>query len=248
VSVEFRGVGKLVRTGGTPRVLFRDLNFRIEPGARAVIFGLPKSGKSTLLRMICGVERADSGFIERTSSVSWPMPLASYLTRYSTVSANIKFLTRLYGFDGDDIVREIGEIGQISEFLNYKLSDCPAFVQRQLAFALGIGLRFEICLFDDRLVSVGREFKEKATEIVKSLSPQRAFVLATKLPKEAADICDTLFVLENEEIKHFQDVEQGIEHFQAMLAQKTSEEQQTMGDEPEPIEEEAADDVAILGI
>jgi ABC-type polysaccharide/polyol phosphate transport system ATPase subunit len=248
LSVEFQGVGKLVRVGGTPRVLFRDLNFRIEPGVRVVIFGLPKSGKSTLLRMICGVERADSGFIERTSSVSWPMPLSSYLSKNSTVAANIKFMTRLYGFSGEDIVREIAEIGEISEFLNEKLSQCPKFVPSQLAFALGIGLRFEICLFDNRLAPVGKEFKPKALEIIKSLGPQRAIVLATKLPKEGADICDTVFVLENEGVTRFQDAEQGLEHFQAMLSQETSEEQQTVGDEPELVEEEVADDVAILGI
>jgi len=48
------------------RVLFRELSFRVEPGAPLAITGANGSGKSTLVKILAGVLRATKGSVELT--------------------------------------------------------------------------------------------------------------------------------------------------------------------------------------
>jgi capsular polysaccharide transport system ATP-binding protein len=217
VSVELRNVSKNIRRGKDARVLFDTLNFRVEVGQRVAILGLPKSGKSTLLRLICGTDQFYSGSIERSSSVSWPIPLGDFLVPLSSVAANIRFIMRLYALDSDEILRGIADLVEISEFLNKRLNECPKYVRGRLAFALGIGLGFNVCLFDERVSTVDKEFRPNAIDIVKSLSPRKAIVVATSLPKEVASLCDTAFVLENGRLTPFPDVKKAIEYYKSLV-------------------------------
>lgn len=245
MSVEFVNVGKIVGRGKYAHTLFDDLNFRVENGTRIAILGLPKSGKSTLLRLICGTDHADSGSIQRSSSVSWPIPLGDFLVSFSTVAANIKFIMRLYGLDSDQTVRAIAELVEISEFLNTRLGDCPRHVKQRLAFALGVGLGFDICLFDQRVSAVDKDFKEKSINIVKSLSPDKAIVVATSNPKEVAEVCDTVFVLESGKLTPFSDIKDAIEHLKALMGMNEDNEPDATDAGAEPVDEEFVLEIGI---
>jgi len=245
VSIELRHVGKTISRGGTARVLFEDLNFRIDPGARFAILALPKSGKSTLLRIICGTDHAGVGTVERASSASWPIPLTDFFAPFSTVAANIRFLTRLYGLDNEQVMHTVAGMAEITEFLNLRLGVCPRLVKQRLAFALGIGLGFDVCLFDDRMANVDAEFKPKAIELLKSLGAEKAVVLATSLPKEIGDICDTVFVLEDGKLTRFSDTKEAIEHFKALMAKDADSDAEQVDAVAEPLEEDFVLEVGI---
>jgi ABC-type sugar transport system ATPase subunit len=57
------GVGKAYRDGARERVVLREVSFELEAGELAVVWGLRRSGRSTLLRVAAGVERPDSGAV-----------------------------------------------------------------------------------------------------------------------------------------------------------------------------------------
>jgi capsular polysaccharide transport system ATP-binding protein len=234
VSIELRHVGKSVRRGGEMHILFNDLNLPIEPGARIAILGLPKSGKTTLLRMICGTDYADVGTIVRESSASWPIPMSDFFVANSTVASNIRFLMRLYGSDNEKTLRDVAAMVDITEFLNWRLISCPRHVKSRLAFGLGVGLGFDVYLFDERVLSVDKDFKPQATEILKSLGEDKAIVVATSQTKEIADLCETSFVLEDGRLTPFSDVKEGIEYYKSLTAkaaEKEPEEAETGSDE-----------------
>ena len=244
MSVEFRNVSKALRRGG--RVLFDDLNFRIEAGERAAILGAPKSGKSSLLRLICGTDIADIGEIERTSSVSWPIPLGEFLVGYSTVATNIRFVMRLYGVDSDETLFRIADLADISEFLNRRLADCPRYVKTRVAWALGVGLGFDVCLFDERVASsLDKEFRPRALEILKALSSQKTIVVATSQPKEVADLCDTVFVLNDRKLTLYRDAKEGLAQFKALMDKNAEDGPDLPDAAPEVVEDEFVLEIGI---
>jgi ABC-type sugar transport system ATPase subunit len=57
------GVGKLYRDGTRERVALRDVTLELQVGELAVVWGLRRSGRSTLLRIAAGIEAPDSGFV-----------------------------------------------------------------------------------------------------------------------------------------------------------------------------------------
>jgi ABC-type multidrug transport system ATPase subunit len=58
-----RGVSKRYADGARERVVLRGVSFELEAGELAVIWGLRRSGRSTLLRVACGIEAPDSGTV-----------------------------------------------------------------------------------------------------------------------------------------------------------------------------------------
>lgn len=62
---EIEGIVKLehVKKAYKGNVLFTDLNLRVERGESCAIIGVNSSGKSALLKMICGLVRPDEGTI-----------------------------------------------------------------------------------------------------------------------------------------------------------------------------------------
>jgi capsular polysaccharide transport system ATP-binding protein len=223
MSVELFNVSKTFHAGGTNRPLFSGLNMRIDVGDRVGILGLPKSGKSTLLRMICGTEAIYEGAITRTSRVSWPIPLPDFLVNIATVAANIRFIERLYGQSSENFVHEIADKGDITEFLNQELGECPRHVRTQLAFALGVGVDFDIYLFEERIAQGSKEFKSQSLSLVNALGPNRGILLATNNPKEVSDHCKAVFVLDGPHAIHYTDVAQGINHFKSLKRNEDTE-------------------------
>ncbi len=60
-AVEFRGVSKAYGR----RTIVEDLSFQVESHSFCVILGAPACGKSTVLRLLTGLEKPDSGSIWR---------------------------------------------------------------------------------------------------------------------------------------------------------------------------------------
>lgn len=219
MSVEFHKVSKAVWIKGTRKILFEDIDIRIDPGTRVGVLAQPKMGKTTLLRLICGTESADSGRIERSSKVSWPIPLADFLVTSATVASNIRFIARLYGLKSEPLVRRTAEVGGLTDVLNKILAECARNVRSQLAFALGVSLDRDIYLFDERVAAgKGKEDKAKAAEIVKALCPPAGLFLATSIDKEVEANCDSVFVLDNGRLTHYSDPKEGVAYFKALGA------------------------------
>ena len=80
-----------------PRLIFSDIGFRLERGNLLVVHGPNASGKTTLLRCLAGLFRADRG------QVSIDLDQVVYLGHRSavvgnmSVSDNLRFWARIYG-------------------------------------------------------------------------------------------------------------------------------------------------------
>jgi capsular polysaccharide transport system ATP-binding protein len=232
------------------RPLFRGLDLEIPDCARIGILGGAKSGKTTLLRLICGTMQADSGFVERNGVASWPIPLSTFLTPTGSVARNIRFIARLYGILHEDFPRQIATMVGLEEFLNLPIQKCPKFVKPRLALALGIGLDFDTYLFDGSLAPADKPFKEKAVELVTARMAGRGYVLATSVPAEAEKHCDLIYVLESGKVRYFADKKQATEYFKKLIEtekKKPSMEQETGRVEEDGEETDGLGDVDVVG-
>ncbi len=61
--LELAGVHKRSAEEAGARPILRDVSLRIEPGELVVVWGLRRSGRSTLLRVAAGIEPPDSGAV-----------------------------------------------------------------------------------------------------------------------------------------------------------------------------------------
>jgi ABC-type lipoprotein export system ATPase subunit len=61
--LELEGVGKHYNVGPRERAVLRDVSLELEAGEMAVVWGLRRSGRSTLLRVAAGIEAPDTGVV-----------------------------------------------------------------------------------------------------------------------------------------------------------------------------------------
>lgn len=64
---------KFYNIRGHKHYILRDVNYTFPEGESIGILGRNGAGKSTFLRMLGGLEYANSGKIITTSSISWPV-------------------------------------------------------------------------------------------------------------------------------------------------------------------------------
>ena len=249
MSVTLKDIRVSATNPGPDGSLFDGLSLTIGNHSRVGILGTSKSGKSTLLRLICGTKMPDEGLIKRDGRISWPIPLLTFLVPRNTLARNIRFIARLYGIDDETFPRRIAELVELTEFLNTPLAKCPKLARPRLAFALGIGLEFDLYLFDGSFTPVDKAFKEKAAEICAARTAGRAIVVASSVPAEVEQNCESVYVLEDGRATYFSEASQGVEHFKTLLGKEKKKDRAGAArrDEDED-QDEGFGDVDILGV
>jgi len=231
-----------VRVSGPPQgkaPVLNCLSLEIPDGAHVGVLGLPKSGKTTLLRAMCGTIDLDQGNVERTCRTSWPIPLSSFFINASSVVCNIRFLARLYGIVDETFPRRIAELTGLEGVLYVPLQKCPKFVKPRLAFGLGIGLDFDTYLFDGSLTPCDKDFKPRAAEIVGERLKGRGYVVASANPKEVEKSCDSVYVLEAGQARYFDAMAEGMQYFKELQA---AQKQKAAAADKEDKEDEVRED------
>ena len=116
--------GLTKRYGGPrPRMVFTDVNLKLEAGDYVAVMGESGIGKSTLLNLVAGLDRADSGSIrlddiELTTLDDDALTLlrrtqmgfvfqAFHILPYLDVAQNVALPLLLLGVAGDDAVRRV---------------------------------------------------------------------------------------------------------------------------------------------
>ncbi len=63
------------------------------------IMGKNGAGKSSMMRLLAGIERPDRGQVLRDTRTSWPMGFSGGFNGTMTGLENVRFVARLYGQD-----------------------------------------------------------------------------------------------------------------------------------------------------
>jgi heme exporter protein A len=162
--MQLEGSGLVCVRGG--REVFAGLDFAVDSGSALLVTGRNGAGKSSLLRMIAGLVRAEAGGIElRGGDPERTVPeQAHYLGHQDalkpslTVAENLAFWTRYLGTagNGDAALAEVGLAG---------LADLPAAYlsagqRRRLSVARLLAVRRPIWLLDEPTAALDREAQD----------------------------------------------------------------------------------------
>ncbi len=224
MTLRIENLHKSLKVRGAASKLFDGLNLSVERGARVGILGLPKSGKTTLLGIICGSERSYTGRVFRDMTSSWIIPFSDFFLPTSTMAWGLRFVARLYGIRDPDFATRVARMAEAAQYVNMTHNECPRPIKQQLAFALGLAMDFDLYLLDDAAVFGAKEFREAGKALLAERTAGRAVVIATSNEGEVAANCDLAYVLENGRASYFGNVGEGVGYFKQL--KKAEEERQ----------------------
>ncbi len=173
-GLRIRGVSK---TFGVSTTVLREIDLDVHPGEMISLVGSSGTGKSTLLRIIAGLEDPTTGRVtyngqplERGSvGVVFQRPI---LYPHLSVKDNILFPTRLRSFKSQDIdmdyYRELLVALKLENLENRKPSQLSGGQAQRVGIARALIRRAPVVLFDEPLASVDEEMSASIrTDIVR---------------------------------------------------------------------------------
>lgn len=197
-----------------------EITFTVPKGEVLGIIGLNGSGKTTLLRVIAGVYKPTSGYVEVNGRLSPLLQLGTGFQGDLDARDNIIMNGMLLGISKSDITKKVENIIQYAElekFVNMKLKHYSTGMKARLAFATAMQIDPDILLVDEVLAVGDKDFQKKSYETFLSFRKNKKTILhATHNLDKLSEFSDRVLLLDkgkiviignpNEVIRKYHDV------------------------------------------
>jgi len=194
------------------KVIFENVSFRFPEGKSIGIIGRNGQGKSTLMRILAGTEPIDSGHVERTGSISWPIGQANFQMSL-TAMENVRFVAQIYGYTHDEqaeIIRFVKEFADLGPYFNEPIKTYSSGMKARVAFGLSMAIDFDYYLTDEAFNAGDARFEQKCKEVITYRRKKNNFIVVSHSMKHIKNYCDQVIVLNDGEFHLYEDVEEGI--------------------------------------
>jgi ABC-type spermidine/putrescine transport systems, ATPase components len=187
-----------------------NINFEVAQGEIVVLLGASGSGKTTILRIIAGLESPDTGRILLHGKDVTELParergtgviFQSYaLFPKMSVSKNIGYGLRLRGRSRKDIRKKIDELIELVHLEEHREkfpSQLSGGQQQRVAIARAIAYEPEVLLFDEPFgaldAQIRTRLRKEIRELLKKINVPSIFI--THDQEEALELADRIAVL-----------------------------------------------------
>ncbi|MBE7434387.1 MAG: ABC transporter ATP-binding protein [Anaerolineales bacterium] len=190
--------------------LLTDISFTVAEGETICLLGASGSGKSTILRMIAGLEFPERGAILLNSLdlAGTPPHLRDFglvfqdygLFPHLNVFDNIAFGLKMRNASADEIKQHVSALLEqvnLSGFESRKVTDLSGGEQQRVALARALAPSPRLLMFDEPLGALDRSLKEDLLNEIRSILHQTKIpaIYVTHDQEEAFTIADRILVL-----------------------------------------------------
>ncbi|TLS53157.1 ABC transporter ATP-binding protein [Paenibacillus antri] len=200
---------RLSRVGKTfgDRAIVRDVSFDVPPGRIFGLLGPSGAGKTTVVKMIAGIESPTSGVVELLGE---RMPKLSLQTRigymaqsdalYSDLTGgeNLDFFASLYGLRGAAKKRRsdaVLELVGLSADRGKRVSRYSGGMKRRLSLAVALLHEPAVLLLDEPTVGIDPLLRREIWAELERIRADGTSILVTTHVMDEAEHCDTLALM-----------------------------------------------------
>jgi glycerol transport system ATP-binding protein len=195
-----------------------DISLQLEPGTFNILLGRTLSGKTSLMRLMAGLDRPTSGRLlmngrDVTGMSVRKRDVAMVYQQFinypsMTVYKNIASPLRLAGVDAAEIdrkVREVAEILHIEALLDRLPVELSGGQQQRTAIARALVKDAELLLFDEPLVNLDYKLREELRTEMREIFKRRQSIVvySTTEPLEALALGGNTAVLHEGRLEQF---------------------------------------------
>lgn len=177
--------------------VLRDVNISFRPGVNMGILGLNGQGKSTLIRIISGAERPDSGTVTRKGRVSWPIGFTGGFNGSLTGRENLRFTSRIYGADIREVTDFVEAFSELGPYMDMPVKTYSSGMRSKLAFGLSMAIGFDFYLIDEAYSVGDASFQAKAEKVFKERKAHATLIVVSHSVATIRKNCDSAAVLHN---------------------------------------------------
>ena len=219
--VDVQGLNKVYQLGAQRIHVLRDLDLRVAHGEMVAIVGASGVGKSTLLHLLGGLDRADSGRILvadtdlgalddaalvqfRNRNVGFVFQFHHLLPEF-TAAENVEMPMRIARQNGAEARRRATELltrVQLGERVAHRPSEMSGGEQQRVAVARALAMKPSLLLADEPTGDLDEATADTLHGLLKDMHAEQSLtsVIATHNPRLAA-ACDRVLRLERGQLR-----------------------------------------------
>lgn len=214
--LDLDNVTKRFRAKKSDKIIVENLSFSLTEGVNIGVLGKNGVGKSTLLRMLAGVEAPDSGTIKRYGSVSWPIAFSGFLHGSLSGRENARFIARVYGKDPDEIEDNCASFADIGQYFDMPLKTYSSGMRARVAFSLSMAIDFDVQLIDE-VMAVGDDgFQQKCRRAMEDRAQKSTFIIVAHQSKTLEEWCHVGAVLNDGKMTFYDTIKEAIHAYKAL--------------------------------
>ena len=165
---------------------------------RVGIYAMPGSGKSSLARLLAGIDQPDVGTIRREGRVSWPIGFAGFLHPNLTVHENINNFARRVGVEPEAVIVFCREVFGLEYAPSKVMQDLSPTQRALLAYACSLSIDGPATWIADETITVGEPADRAACDaILAERLKIGGLVFLSRNIRQLATYCDRFLVLLN---------------------------------------------------
>lgn len=206
-------------SGGHRHFVFKELSFTFPEGANIGLIGPNGAGKSTLMNILGGIDIPDSGRVITNKSISWPVGLSGGLQGSLTARDNVKFVARVYGYNGAEMkekVKYVEEFAEIGEYFDQPIKTFSSGMRARVTFGLSMAFDFDYYLVDEAGAVGDANFKKKSMAVYKEKLKSGNVILVSHNMAEVRSLCDHIVLINDGKAQVFNNIEEGISMYEAV--------------------------------
>ena len=179
--------------------ILKNVSFSVKKGEMFGIIGKNGIGKTTLLRIIAGIYKPDSGLVTVSGSIAPLLGLGAGFQGELTARANVIQYGILLGIKKKEIVEHVDDImkfAELEKFADTKLKNFSAGMHARLAFATAVQVDPDILIIDEVIQVGDLTFQQKSYETILSFKKRgKAIILVTHDMHTVRTHCDRALFL-----------------------------------------------------
>ena len=205
---------------GPGRWVLKGVNVTIPRNLSVGLIGANGTGKSTLLRIIGGVDQPNKGRVERQCRVSWPMGFGGGLQGSLTGRQNAKFVCRIHGHEADipDRLAYIQDFAEIGEAFDQPVKTYSSGMKSRLQFALSLAFDFDVYISDEITSTGDTAFKKKAAAAFKNLSDHASIIMVSHGESTLREFCAAGIWIHDGEAHWFEQIDDALKAYKSSLS------------------------------
>ena len=177
-----------------------DVSFDVQEGQSIGLMGLNGSGKSTMLRLINGVLRPDTGQVLVRGRVAGLIEISAGFQKQLSGRENIYLNAALNGMSEADTKANFDEIldfAQIEKFLDTPVQHYSSGMKARLGFAVAIAADSDVFIIDEVLAVGDPPFKKKCMKRIHQIRNEgRTVLFVSHDTNQVRRLCDRAIVME----------------------------------------------------
>ncbi len=182
--LEFNNVSKSFWTGTRRKIILDQASFRVDLETSLGILAPNGTGKTTLIKMMAGLEKPDEGEIRRNCKISFPLGFMGGVVSKHTARENARYIAKLYDIDPDYVEAFCRWLCSLEEYFDQPLGTYSAGMKARFTFALMLALDFDMYLIDEGMPnSTDVEFNRKAGEILAARLRSTTIIIVSHQPE-----------------------------------------------------------------